>query len=65
MLSMRQSDCWAFLFVFLCLTQWARGQDDESEDVTREPAFGCRWYGGSGATLECQCREDAQVKIVL
>lgn len=59
---MRQFDDWSFLFLLLCLMQWAAGQDGEYEDVTRNQAFQCRWFGGSGATLKCQCREDAQVK---
>lgn len=46
----------------MCLMQWVKGQDGEYEDVTLNPAFGCRWYGGNGASLECECREDAQVK---
>lgn len=64
MLSMRQSGAWTFMFLFLFLFQRIKGQDDsEYDDVTLTPAFGCRWYGGNGATLECQCREDAQVNI--
>lgn len=62
MISMRQTGSWSFLFLFFILTQQIEAQDDgEYEDVTLNPRFGCRWYGGSGATLECECRDDAQV----
>lgn len=60
--SMRQSSGWFLLFVFLCYVQWISGQDGEHEDITLNPAFGCRWYGGGGSTLECQCRDGDQVK---
>lgn len=56
---------WTRLMTLLILINGMRTQDAEFEDVTTNPEFGCRWFGGSGATLDCQCKEDAKVYSTL
>ncbi|KAL3283876.1 hypothetical protein HHI36_018045 [Cryptolaemus montrouzieri] len=47
------------IFEIATCTAILTGNGQIHEEITSLPKYGCQWYGGSNAMVNCTCREDA------